>query len=55
MYTLVAVRFLGNTTAGESDESVIFTLVSSFPSNDPFVVEVFTMILPGTTADGMST
>ena len=47
----VAVRLLSNVTfASESDAVVVFTLVSSFPSDDPFTVQVFTMQRNRTTA-----
>ena len=49
----VAVRLLSNvSSARESDGFVQFTLVSSFPSDDPFTVQIFTMERNRTTATG---
>ena len=41
------------TSVGESDGFVTLTLISSFPSDDPFTVQVFTMNRNRTTADSM--
>ena len=48
---ILAVRLLSNvSSASESDGVVVFTLVSSFPSDDPFTVQIFTMQRNRTTA-----
>jgi len=54
MYAYVGVRLLSNTTSAvESDGFVSFTLVSSFPSDDPLTIRAFTIDREGTTAEGM--
>jgi len=54
MHTYVGVQLLSNRTSVlESDGFVSFTLVSSFPSDDPFTVHAFTMDREGTTAESM--
>ena len=51
---VLAVRLLSNvSSARESDGFVEFTLISSFPSDDPFTVQVFTMERNRTTATSM--
>ena len=50
----IGVRLLSNrTSAGESDGFVTLTLLTSFPPNDSFTLQVFTMQRNGTTADSM--
>ena len=53
--SLLGVRLLSNTTSvSESDEFVTLTLLSSFPPNESFTIQVFTMQRNRTTADSMS-
>ena len=55
LITFIGVRLLSNVTSvGESDGAVTLTLVSSFPSNDSFTVQVFTMDREEMTANSMS-